>query len=298
MNNRWPKVWLALLLMGALSPAVGGMVLMRQEAVLGSDTAAVRIGSDPGVPPGGSATVRLEVLDAPTSGVGAITADIVYDSEVIEPSAWAAGTDWDSVLCNLQLTPNSVRCTAVNVTGAPANSLVTSITFEAVGGSGQCSALEAHVVTLADPNGNPVAAAGQSGQICISTSPSPASPTPVPPGPEASPTPTPLPPPDGSPTAPATLPASLGDVESVQLARGCNPVVSTWPGETDPVFVVSSTDPSSAVVAIWKFDQERVIWLGFSPAAPSHVNDIVRIHFLDVLFSCVDNAALLTRPRA
>ena len=290
--------WLALLLAGALLPAIGGIVLMRQEAASGSDTAAVRIGSDPGVPLGGSTTVRLEVLDAPTSGVGAITADIVYDPEVISPSAWAAGSDWDSVLCNLQLTPNSVRCTAVNVTGAPANSLVTSITFEAVGGSGQCSALEAHVVTLADPNGNPIAAAGQSGQICISTSPSPVSPTSTSPGPEPSTTPTLSPPPNGSPTAPATLPAFSGDVDSVQLARGCNPIVSTWPGETDPVFVVSSTDPSSAVVAIWKFDQERIIWLGFSPAAPAHVNDVFRAHFLDVIFACVDNAALLTRPRA
>jgi hypothetical protein len=294
MGNRRLSVWLALLIVGALLPAAGGIVLMRQEAASGSDTGTVRVGSDAGVPPGGSSTVPLEVLSMPAPGVGAITVDVVYDPAVIHPSAWVAGPGWDSVLCNLGLTPSRARCTAVNVTGVSGNSLVASIAFEAVGARGRCSSLEAHLITLADSNGTAMQASTQGGEICVSADSSPASPSPTPPGPEPSPAPTASP----LPTAPGSLPASSENVDSVQLARGCNPVVSTWAGETDPALIASSTDPVSAVVAIWKFDQVSAVWLGFSPAAPAHVNDVVRIRFLDVLFACVDNAAVLTRPRA
>jgi hypothetical protein len=299
MSKIRPRAWLALLLVGALSPvAVGGIVLMRGGAVSGSDTAIVRVGSDLSVPPGGSTTVAVEVSGAAEPGIGAVTVDIAYDAAVIRPSAWAAGSGWNSVLCNLQPTPNSVRCTAVNVTGTSGNLLLTSITFQAVGTPGQCSALEAQVVTFADPSGNPVPAITQSGQVCISASASPGPSTPAPPGPEATPTPTLTPPPGGSPTPPASIPASPGDANLVQLVRGCNPVVSTWPGEIEPLAVASSTDPSSAVAAIWKFDQERITWLGFSPVAPARVSDVFRIQYLDVLFVCASNGAFLTRPKA
>lgn len=290
MSHKGVNLWLALLLLGALLSASGGMVLMRQEAASGSGATTVRAGSDIGLPPGGTTTVAVEVLGAPEPGVGAITTNIVYDPAVIRPSAWTPEPGWSSVLCNLALTPSSARCSAVSVVGLSGDSALASITFQAVGSAGQCSALETQVVTLADPNGNAMPTTAENGQICISAGPPPATPTPTPPGPEPQLTPTSSPPSARSPAAPATPAATI------KLVRGCNPVVSTWPDETGPLVIVSSTDPTSAVMAVWKFDQQQAIWLGFSPAAPPSVNDIINIRFLDAVFVCTDSSALLTRP--
>ena len=299
MNNRLVKAWLALALIGAVASAgIGGAVFMRQSAVSGSDTAVVRIGSDLSVPSGGSTTVPLEVLNAPAPGVGAATVDIVYDPAVVHPTGWSPGPAFDMVNCNLNYATNKVRCTAIDAQGVSGNSLLANITFDLVGNQGQCSPLDVQTATFTDPNGDPMPLSSQSGQVCMSTSLTPVSPSPVQPSPESLPTPTLLPPPDSSPTAPATVPTSPTGVGSVQLVRGCNPVVSTWPDETEPLIVASSTDPSSAVAAIWKFDQERTLWLGFSPTAPAHVSDLDSIQYLDVIFLCVGSDALLTRPEA
>jgi len=128
--------------------------------------AVVRMGSGD-VPPGESITVPLEALAVAEPGLGAATVDIGYDPDVVDPTDWSGGPNFDMVQCSLDYTPNIVRCTAISATGAPGNSLVADITFQAVGQAGQCSVLDVAVVTFTDPDGNPIPVAAEDGRICI-----------------------------------------------------------------------------------------------------------------------------------
>jgi hypothetical protein len=158
---------LALLSIGALGLAVTASIwLAHGDLAWGSDPTTVSIGSGQG-PQSSSVTVPLEILNVSAPGVGAATTDILYDSAVVDPTGWEAGPGWDMVQCNLDYTANTVRCTALSVTGRTGDMLVANITFHLVGAPGQCSPLDVQIVTFTDPSGNPVPVTDGDGQICI-----------------------------------------------------------------------------------------------------------------------------------
>jgi hypothetical protein len=84
--------------------------------------------------------------------------------------------------------------------------------------------------------------------------------------------------------------------EAVDLVPGCNPVVSTWADETPIETVAGAALPAEALDAIWAMSPDGTAWLGYSPAAPEGVNDLVSVDQLDAFFVCVNARATLTRP--
>ena len=164
--SKWrTSAWLAVPLVALALLAAGGILLVRGNLARRSDTPSVRIGSDLSVPPGGSATVPLEILGAPAPGVGAVTVDIVYDPSVVDPTDWSGGPGFDMVQCNLDYTAATVRCTAISAEGVSGDSLLADITFQCMGG-GQCSDLDVSVFTFTDPDGNPLSVTDEDGQMC------------------------------------------------------------------------------------------------------------------------------------
>ena len=131
------------------------------EYVMGGpepETVVVRIGSG-SAPTCTVDTVPLDVITPPVSPpllVGAATVDIQYDPAVVEPTGWAAGSGWDTVLCSLAYGPNKVRCTGIDAQGVTGEVLLADLTFHCIGETGQSSPLDVQVVTLTDPNGNPL----------------------------------------------------------------------------------------------------------------------------------------------
>ncbi|MBI2760228.1 MAG: CAP domain-containing protein [Chloroflexi bacterium] len=79
------------------------------------------------------------------------------------------------------------------------------------------------------------------------------------------------------------------------LAVGCNNVTLTWPAGTPLSTVASAVTPAGALSAIWKFDNSRQRFIGFStlPGAP---NDLREAGSLDAVFVCVTAAGSLARP--
>jgi hypothetical protein len=84
--------------------------------------------------------------------------------------------------------------------------------------------------------------------------------------------------------------------EAMDLVAGCNPVVSTWADGTAIETVAAAVAPAEALDAIWALNPDGTAWLGYSPAAPEGVNDLVSVNQLDAFFVCVNAKATLTRP--
>jgi len=101
------------------------------------------------------------------------------------------------------------------------------------------------------------------------------------------------------PANPAATPtqAAGGGMESVALAAGCNPVAATWPNGTSVATVAAAVTPPAALDAIWKFDPPTSVPLGYSPAAPPEVNDLVVVNRLDAIFVCMSEPGAIVRPR-
>lgn len=291
MRRRYIKTVFVLTIAALGVAAAGVMALTRGELVRGATDTVVRIGSGD-VVPGDRTTVPLEALAVPQPGLAAVTVDIAFDPHVVTPSEWSAGPNYDSVLCNLLWTADSVRCTAISARGVSGDSLLASVTFDTVGSSGQCSALEIEVATFADPSGNPLPVSPQDGQVCISDEPSSVSPSPAP----ASPTPeaaaTPLGPSDASATASATGPSSP---ERLALVGGCNPVASTYADNTPIETIRDAVSPSGILMSIWWFDVSVPDWRGYSSPFPE-ISDLTEVNRLDAIFICVASAGTWIRP--
>ena len=84
--------------------------------------------------------------------------------------------------------------------------------------------------------------------------------------------------------------------EAVSLVAACNPAVSTWADGTTIETVAGAVAPPEALDGIWALNPDGTAWLGFSPAAPEGVNDLVSVNQLDAFFVCVNAKATLTRP--
>jgi hypothetical protein len=96
-------------------------------------------------------------------------------------------------------------------------------------------------------------------------------------------------------TASLTL-SSTPVTEAVGLVAACNPAVSTWADGTAIETVAGAVTPAEALDAIWALNPDGTAWLGFSPAAPEGVNDLVSVNQLDAFFVCVNAKATLARP--
>jgi CSLREA domain-containing protein len=117
-------------------------------------------------------------------------------------------------------------------------------------------------------------------------------------------TPSPLPTATGTPTvtvtpgeatatATVTPTGTTGDVETVALVAGCNPVAWTGANATPISTIANATSPAGILVAIWQF--EGGVWLGYSPQFPD-VSDLTAMDRLDVAFVCVSTAGTFSRP--
>jgi hypothetical protein len=114
--------------------------------------------------------VPLEALAVPEPGLGAFTVEIDYAGGIVTPTSYDGNPngDLDMVTCNLNLVPGAtISCTGISASGAPDDSLLANITFQAVGQPGDCSSLSLNVLTLADPNGNDIPFNSQDGSLCV-----------------------------------------------------------------------------------------------------------------------------------
>jgi len=114
--------------------------------------------------------VPVEALDVPAPGLGAFTVDISYTGSIVTPTSYDGNPNGDlnMVICNLDLVPGAtISCTGISTSGAPGDSLLANITFEAVGQPGDCSSLSLEVVTFADPDGNDIPFNRQDGSLCV-----------------------------------------------------------------------------------------------------------------------------------
>ena len=112
----------------------------------------------------------VEALDVPVPGLGAFTVEISYIGSIVTPTSYVDNPngDLDMVTCNLDLVPGAtISCTGISVLGAPGDSLLANITFQAVGQPGDCSSLSLEVPTFADPDGNDIPFNSQDGSLCV-----------------------------------------------------------------------------------------------------------------------------------
>ena len=120
--------------------------------------------------PGGSVTLTLETLNIPDPGLGAFTIDVSYDPSIIEPTAFAPGPGFDSLVCNPAHTSDTVRCTGVRAgAGAVGDLALADLTFEVDAGAvlGSQSPLAVAVVTLANVDGQAIGADTKDGAITV-----------------------------------------------------------------------------------------------------------------------------------
>jgi hypothetical protein len=131
----------------------------------------VRIGSGQ-APPGGQATVPLEALGVPPSGLGAFTVDVIYEADVVSPTSYVGdpGGHFDSVLCNLNYGPSTIRCSGIRATPDAVGDLpLAEITFEVGPGVplGHQSPLTLTVATFADAQGYAIPRDTEDGSIRV-----------------------------------------------------------------------------------------------------------------------------------
>lgn len=110
------------------------------------------------------------------------------------------------------------------------------------------------------------------------------------------PTPTATQTPGGETPTPTATPeggAPPGDVETLPLIAGCNPLAWTGSDGTAIATIDAAVAPPDILVAIWQF--EGGIWLGYSPQFPD-VSDLTQADRLDVVFLCTSAAGTFSRP--
>lgn len=88
---------------------------------------------------------------------------------------------------------------------------------------------------------------------------------------------------------------TVQQVEMVTLSPGCNNITLTWPTGTPAGEVASAVSPASALVAVWRFNNARQVFEGFSPL-PHAPSDLVAVDRLDAVFLCLRAPGTLTRP--
>ncbi len=79
------------------------------------------------------------------------------------------------------------------------------------------------------------------------------------------------------------------------LFIGCNNLALTFPTGTTVSQITDAILPSTALVAVWRFDNRTQRFLGYSslPGAP---NDYTSVARLDAVFICVREPATFTQP--
>jgi len=87
--------------------------------------------------------------------VGAITVDLYYDPEVVQPTGCDADPNgsFDQALCNAEYFTDTVRLTAASTAGVPGNALLANITFLGVGPAESHTDLPNGIHDLAEPSG-------------------------------------------------------------------------------------------------------------------------------------------------
>jgi hypothetical protein len=109
-----------------------------------------------------------------------------------------------------------------------------------------------------------------------------------------SPTPsTPTPPTPTPPTALPTMTPLPPGMEAVDLAAGCNPVASTYPGGTPIQTIAGNVGAAGILSSLWEF--RAGTWLGYSPQFPE-VSNLTELDFLDAVFICVSSPGAFVRP--
>jgi hypothetical protein len=131
----------------------------------------VRVGSGQ-APPAGQVTVPLEALGVPPSGLAAFTVDISYEAGVVTPTGYVGdpGGHFDSVLCNLDYGPSTIRCSGVRATPDAAGDVpLADLTFDVAPAAavGYESPLLVTVPTFADAQGYPIPHDTQDGSILV-----------------------------------------------------------------------------------------------------------------------------------
>ena len=141
-------------------------LLLVTGATESAQSAVVSIGSG-NVSPGGDMTVALEARNV--SGLGAVSADIIYDPNVIDAVACSGdpGGVFDLGICNESFTSDAVRFTGISVEGVSGQVRLAEVRFRAVGRSGDVSTLDVRLSTLAGTDGQALPAVAQDGSIAI-----------------------------------------------------------------------------------------------------------------------------------
>jgi large repetitive protein len=93
----------------------------------------------------------------------------------------------------------------------------------------------------------------------------------------------------GSSTTPS------GATETISLFAACNNVAVTWPNGTAMSVVAAAISPPNALIAIWRFDNLRQTFVGYSslPGAP---NDLNAVNRAEPVFVCMNGSGSMTRP--
>ena len=93
----------------------------------------------------------------------------------------------------------------------------------------------------------------------------------------------------------SAAPVQAQQTESVELFTGCNNVSLTWPTGTDTSVVAEAISPSSALQAIWRFNNVEQTFVGFSPQFPQ-VSDLKTVNLIDAVFVCMSAPGTMMRP--
>jgi PKD repeat protein len=88
---------------------------------------------------------------------------------------------------------------------------------------------------------------------------------------------------------------SIGATEQIALFPGCNNVAVTWPNGTAMSVVAAAISPANPLIAVWRFDNIRQLFVGYStlPGAP---NDLITVNRAEPVFICMNGSGTLTRP--
>ena len=152
-----------LLALGLFSLAIGSLAATEAQIEVGSGTVA----------PADSLTIPV-TFHLDTFLLGAATVEVRYDPAVVNATACAADPNnlFDSKFCNVNydhdgINPDVVRFNLVSLAGISGDVLAANITFQAVGGLGASSILQAVSMTFADSSGTPIPVAALDGSIVI-----------------------------------------------------------------------------------------------------------------------------------
>ena len=160
-------VGFALFVLGLFCLAIGSLAATEAQIEVGSGTVA----------PAASLTIPV-TFHLDTFLLGAATVEVRYDPAVVNATACAADPNnlFDSKFCNANydndgVNPDAVRFNLVSLAGLSGDVLAANITFQAVGGVGESSALQALSVTFTDPSGTPIPVGILNGSIVIGSTP-------------------------------------------------------------------------------------------------------------------------------